>query len=243
MSVHRTEDHRTTVWLGVRRAGVALAVAAALTGAGLAVSLLRDARPEKRPTAAVRDSDMTASEFADLNLTRRLPLGYKRACRRLAANAPGDVAACPPLVPAGPLEVQVAAPFSRTRRYREMYSMSFASCSLNSYRGQSIETNGCHWAYELGWSPRTGPVVVDRVVHGNNPANPRSACRWRSLAGQRVRACRVPPFEQGGGFHGGHVAYLWERASAAVVLSAHGYTNEARVRAMMTALIQTDVEP
>jgi hypothetical protein len=48
----------------------------------------------------------------------------------------------------------------------------------------------------------------------------------------------VPPFEQGGGFHGGHVAYVWELAPAAIALSAHGYLNEVRVKAMMTALIQ-----
>jgi hypothetical protein len=88
-------------------------------------------------------------------------------------------------------------------------------------------------------SRRTRRIVVQRVIHGSgNPASPRSACRWRSLAGQRLGACRVPPFEQGGGFHGGHVAYVWELAPAAIALSAHGYLNEVRVKAMMTALIQ-----
>jgi hypothetical protein len=137
------------------------------------------------------------------------------------------------------LEVEVATSFSRARRYASGYSMSFASCSLSSYRGVPIETNGCHWAYELGWSRRTRRIVVDRVLDGSgNPANPRSRCEWRRVAGQRVRACRVPPFDQGGGFHGGHVAYLWERPHATVVLSAHEYRNEARVKAMMTALIE-----
>jgi hypothetical protein len=176
---------------------------------------------------------------ADLSLTRDLPPGYEKACQRLAEYAPRELAACPPLVPAGPLKVEVAAPFSRTRRDRDWFVMSFASCSLNSYRGQSIETNGCHWAYEIAWSRPTRRIVVQRVIHGSgNPAGPRAACRWSSLAGQRLRACRVPPFEEGGGFHGGHVAYVWERAPAAIVLSAHGYLNEERVKAMMTALIR-----
>jgi hypothetical protein len=116
--------------------------------------------------------------------------------------------------------------------------MSFASCSLNAYRGRAIETNGCHWAYEVGTTSRTQRVVAGRVIHGSgNSANPRSECRWRDVTGQRLRACRVPPFDQGGGFHAGHIAYLWERPTAAVVLSAHGYANEARVMEMMTALI------
>jgi hypothetical protein len=197
-----------------------------MAGAVLVVS-----EPELRPPA-------TPDMLAELNLTRRLPATYTSACRELAASVPPGIAACPPVIPAGALKVEVAAPFSRARRYRGGYSMSFASCSLDRYRGRSIETNGCHWAYELGWSHLTGRIVVERVT-----AAPGTVCRWRSLAGQRVRACRVPPFEQGGGFHGGHIAYLWERPAASVVLSVHGYRNEARVRAMMTALIATTGKP
>jgi hypothetical protein len=229
---------------GVRRAVVALAVAAAaLTGAVAAASLLGNERPERRTTAALKDSGMSARDLADLGLTRVLPPSYKRACRRLAEYAPRDVAACPPVVPVGPVRVEIARPFSRAKRDRGMFTMSFASCSLNTYRGRAIETNGCHWAYELGATRRTRHIVVERVIRGSGPrANPRSACRWRHVAGQRVRACRVPPFELGGGFHGGHIAYLWERPTSAVVLSAHGYRNEARVMTMMKALIQIGTE-
>jgi hypothetical protein len=214
-------------------------VAAALAGALLAASLLGDETLEKRQRSAVKDSELRVRESADLNLTRNLLPHYEKACQQLAEYAPREVAACPPVVPAGPLKVELAAPFSRGRRDRDWFVMSFASCSLRSYRGRSIETNGCHWAYELAWSRRTRRIVVQRVIRGGgNPANPQLACRWRALAGQRVRACRVPPFEQGGGFHGGHIAYLWERAPAAIVLSAHGYPNETRVKAMMTAVIE-----
>lgn len=206
----------------MRRGVFALALAATLAGALLAASRLGDG----------------TREVADLTLTRHLPRSYERACRRLAEYAPRALATCPPLVPAGSLEVEIAGPFSGTHRFREWFVMSLASCSLNSYGGRPIHTNGCHWAYELAWSRRTRRVVVQRVMHGNDPANPPAPCRWRRLAGQRVRACRVPPFEEGGGFHGGHIAYLWERSSAAVVLSAHGYPNQARVEAMMTALIR-----
>jgi hypothetical protein len=223
----------------VKRAVAALAVAVALVGALLAVTLLADETRKRRQRSSVRDSELRPGDHADLTLTGNLPPEYERACQRLAEYAPREIAACPPVIPRGPLKVEVAAPFSGTRRDREWFVMSFASCSLTTYMGRSIETNGCHWAYELAWSPRTRRIVVQRVVHGSsNRANPRSACRWRSLAKQRVRACRVPPFERGGGFHGGHIAYLWERAPAAIVLSAHGYLNEARVKAMMTALIE-----
>ena len=223
----------------MKRAVAALAVAAALGGAPLAVTLLDDETQERRQRSSVSDSELRPRDWADLSLTRNLPPGYERACERLAEYTPREIAACPPVIPRGPLKVEIAAPFSATRRDREWFVMSFASCSLNSYMGRSIETNGCHWAYELAWSRRTRRTVVEGVIHGSgNPTNPRSACRWRSLAKQRVRACRVPPFERGGGFHGGHIAYLWERAPAAIVLSAHGYLNEARVKAMMTALIE-----
>jgi hypothetical protein len=223
----------------VKRAVAALAVAAALAGALLAVTLLDDETPERRERSTVREPELRPPDRADLSLTRNLPPGYERACQRLAEYAPREIAACPPVIPRGPLKVDIAAPFSGTRRDRDWFVMSFASCSLNTYMGRSIETNGCHWAYELAWSRRTRRIVVQRVIQGSgNPANPRSACRWGALAKQRVRACRVPSFERGGGFHGGHIAYLWERAPAAIVLSAHGYLNEARVKAMMTALIE-----
>lgn len=207
------------------------------------MSLLGDETLDKRPPSREGDSELAAPDLVDLTLTRNLPLAYERACQQLAEKAPRDVAACPPVVPAGPMKVEIAAPFSRTRRDRDWFVMSFASCSLNSYRGRSIETNGYHWAYEVAWSLRTRRIVGERVLRGGgNSPNPISACRSRLLAGQRIRACRVPSFEQGGGFHGGHVAYVWEPASAAIVLSAHGYLNEARVRTMMTALIQNAMQ-
>jgi hypothetical protein len=212
-----------------------------VTGAVLAASLRGDERPG-RGAETLKDPG-SARKPAELGLTRRLPSGYKVACRRLVAYATPKVAVCPPVVPAGPLKVAIAAPFSRTRRDRGMFTMSFASCSLNTYRGRAIETNGCHWAYELGWTRRTRRIVVERVTHGGNPANPRSACSWQHLAGQRVQACRVPPFNQGGGFHGGHAAYLWDRHTEAAVLSAHGYPNQPRVRSMMLALIHAATKP
>ena len=234
----RERGYRTS--LMVRRAVVPLAaVAVASAAVGVAVSLVGDGGRETGSTASVGKSDLGAHELAALSLTRDLPPTYVRACGKLSEHAPSRIAFCPAVIPAGPLEVEVASPLSRARRDRDGYVMSLASCSLNEYQGMAIETNGCHWAYEVGWSNRTRQLVARSVIHGSgNPANPRSVCRGRALAGERVRACRVRSFEEGGGFHGGHIAYLWEPRSAAIVLSAHGYLNEARIRAMMTALIE-----
>lgn len=55
-----------------------------------------------------------------------------------------------------------------------------------------------------------------------------SACRHVRLGSERVEACRVVPYEQGGGFHGGHIAYVWTHGQASYVVSLHGYANEPR---------------
>jgi hypothetical protein len=51
-----------------------------------------------------------------------------------------------------------------------------------------------------------------------------------------MEACRVVPYQQGGGLNGGHIAYVWNHAGVTYVISVHGYANEPRARAMMTAL-------
>jgi hypothetical protein len=57
------------------------------------------------------------------------------------------------------------------------------------------------------------------------------------LAREPVRACRVVPYERGGGLNGGHIVYTWDRGRATFVVSVHGYANEPRARAMMLAWI------
>jgi hypothetical protein len=51
-----------------------------------------------------------------------------------------------------------------------------------------------------------------------------------------MTACRVVAHNRGGGLNGGHIAYVWDHAGIAYVLSVHGYANEPRARAMIAAL-------
>jgi hypothetical protein len=78
--------------------------------------------------------------------------------------------------------------------------------------------------------------VRRRIEHPQN--GPRSRCRQVTLAAERVEACRVAPYERGGGLNGGHIAYVWDHAGATYAISLHGYANEPRVQAMMAALIE-----
>jgi hypothetical protein len=57
------------------------------------------------------------------------------------------------------------------------------------------------------------------------------------LGSERVEACRVVPYEEGGGLNGGHIAYVWTNGRVTFVVSLHGYANEPRARAMTLALI------
>jgi len=174
-----------------------------------------------------------------LGLTSNWPAAYRAACERLAAHARHRrYGTCPTLLPEGPIEVEIASEWSKQRTYTGGFTMSMASCSLNAYKGRRIETNGCHWAYDVGWSEAVKPLVRRGALGGSgNPANPTAECVVERLEGATVRRCLVPAFEEGGGFHAGHVAYLWDRGVSVHTLSAHGYENQPRVRAMMASLI------
>jgi hypothetical protein len=105
-----------------------------------------------------------------------------------------------------------------------------------------INANGGHWHYDVSWSPTVRRHAVRSV---ERPVNSKqaSACRYLTLARERVEACRVVPYQRGGGLHGGHVAYLWTHGRTTYALSMHGYANEPRVRAMTRALIVEVLRP
>jgi hypothetical protein len=130
-----------------------------------------------------------------------------------------------------------AGAFSKHREERGGYFADFASESLSALGNEDIETNGGHWHYDVAWSPAVRHLAV--AVFVERPANSMqaSACRYLRLDGERVEACRVVPYEQGGGLHGGHIAYVWTHRRASYVVSLHGYANEPRARAMTQALI------
>ncbi len=194
--------------------------------------------PARTKTAPVRSSEPDAK----LGLTARLPPAYREVCAEQAAYAPADARACPPVVPDGRLRAIGAAPFSKRAGHRGGYVADFQSPSLNELGGEPVETNGGHWHYEVSWAPR-----VERLLAGSvrRPGDARRAseCYHLQLAGKPVEACRVVPYEQGGGLHGGHIAYLWSHGRVTYVVSIHGYRNEARARAMTEALVERVLGP
>ena len=144
---------------------------------------------------------------------------------------------CPPLIPRGSLKVMYAGPFSKHREERGGYFADFASQSLSALGDEHVETNGGHWHYDVAWSPAVRRLAVDVFVERPANSTQASACRHLRLDGERVEACRVVPYERGGGLHGGHIAYVWAHGRASYVVSLHGYANEPRARDMTRALI------
>lgn len=204
----------------------ALLVVSALAGCGA------DRHPSPPPRA-----DVSAGQARALGLTRALPRAYARVCRAQAAYAPPGARACPPLIPQAALAVTTAGPFSRQPRYRGGFTANLASRALNRLGGTDIDTNGGHWGYAVTWTRAVRRLVVDAGILRPSAAAEPSRCRSLRLAAQPVQACRVVAYSRGGGLHGGHVAYIWDRGPTTYVVSVHGYANEPRVRAMTLALI------
>jgi hypothetical protein len=172
-----------------------------------------------------------------LDLARELPASYRRVCAKQAAYAPEGARLCPPLIPAGRLKVIDAAPFSQRHDLRGGFLADLSSRPLDRLGRERIATNGGHWHYDVSWTPAVGRVLVHGMVERPVNAGRSSSCRRLRVAGLRVEACRVVPYEQGGGLHGGHIAYVWRNGRVTYVISAHGYGNEPRARAMTEALI------
>lgn len=180
---------------------------------------------------------VSPSRARTLGLTRRLPPAYRKVCAEHSAYAPAGAQACPPLIPAGSLEVVVAAPFSKREAHRGGYSADFFSGSLSELHGERIETNGGHWHYDVSWTPAVRRLLVRHGVKRPVNASKASACRDVRLGSERAEACRVVPYEEGGGLNGGHIAYVWTHGRATYVVSLHGYRNEPRASAMTLVLM------
>jgi hypothetical protein len=171
----------------------------------------------------------------DLGLTRKLPAAYRRVCTEQAAYAPAGARACPPLIPHGGLKVLYAGRFSK--RDRGGYVADFSSSSLSKLGAEHIETNLGHWHYDVSWAPAARRLFVRRFVERPVNSSRASKCRRLRLGSKRVEACRVVPYDQGGGLNGGHIAYVWTHGRVSYVVSLHGYANEPRARAMTHALV------
>jgi hypothetical protein len=180
---------------------------------------------------------VSSSRASALALTRKLPDAYRRVCDEQAVDAPAGARACPPLIPAGRLEVIDADPLSLRPRVSGGYLADLASGSLSELGGRHIETNGGHWHYDVSWTAEARRRLVRQGVERPANASGPSACRSLRLGSERVEACRVVPHEQGGGLNGGHIVYVWSHGPMTYVLSLHGYANEPRARAMTEALM------
>ena len=178
-----------------------------------------------------------ADEAARLGLTAELSPSLARACARLRRLAPPRADHCLPLVPEGKAKLEYAQGSSLTPSRRDAFAMSVASSSLNQLDGARIEANGGHWSYDVAWSP-TARKRLTRFAQRPPNARRQSRCSELRLNAEAVTACRIPPYDQGGGFYGGHAVYLWQHEDVTYVISAHGYDNQARVRAMTAALIE-----
>jgi hypothetical protein len=190
-----------------------------------------------RRASALSRADVSPAQARALGLTRTLPRAYARVCRAQAAYAPPGARACPPLIPEASLEVMTSGPFSRQARYRGGFTANLASRALNRLGGTDIDTNGGHWGYVVTWTRAVRRLVVGAGIEHPSAAAAPSRCRRVVVARRPVRACRVVAYERGGGLHGGHVVYIWDRGRVTYVVSLHGYANEPRARAMMHALI------
>jgi hypothetical protein len=184
-----------------------------------------DSEGQRRTLAAPAASSV---QGRDLSLSRRLPSPYRRVCAEHAADAPAGARVCPPLVPEGPVKVLAAGPFSKRQPYRGGYLADFSSSSLARPGDERVEAT--HWHYDVSWTPAVRRAQVrDRVTQPVN-ASEASACRQLDIDGQRAEACRVVPYERGGGLHGGHIAYVWTHGRVTYVVSLHGYANEPRAK-------------
>jgi hypothetical protein len=193
-------------------------------------------RPEPAvPTQAAPTSRPVPPTQA-LGLTRRLPDAYVAGCARIRSHAGADP--CPPLIPVGRLNV--AGPHAK--RWEGSRTIDLASASLGRIGGAPVDSNGGHWTVSVAWGPN-GRRILHRQLHaigGWWGPHPRSACIVVGLEGERVQACRVPAYEVGGGYYGGHIAYAWRRGQVVYHLTIHGYANEPRLRLMMAALIDRE---
>jgi hypothetical protein len=155
-------------------------------------------------------------------------------CEQEAREAAPPARICPPLVPIGSLRVLYSGRSLGRHSAGGGFSADLSSRSLNRLGRRHVDTNGGHWRYDAAWTPAVRRAVVRLVERPPNAREP-SSCRDVRVAGQPMEACRVVPYERGGGLNGGHIAYLWNHAGVTYVISVHGYANEARARAMMTA--------
>ena len=183
------------------------------------------------PPQPVRDD---GGELRTLGLTTELPAAYRRACERFADYTPLglDGPACPAVVPIGRLSVELAGPLDRSKAHRATFNLDLGSRSLGRVERRRIDAAGGHWTIVAARGRRPRAILRQRL------RVPDSGCRREPLEGRRVDVCRVPPYEDGGGYYGGHAAVAWADGDVTFHITAHGYANEGRVLTIAASLIR-----
>lgn len=169
----------------------------------------------------------TTAQEAAFALTRRLPREYAEACVEILRET--QVNPCPPLVPEGAMEIQGGGD-----------SLDVMSGVLGTIDGHEIDAHGGHWTI---WVVNTkgGRQALADHMHAAGAKTP-SQCRVFKIEGQRVEACRVPPYPEGG-YYGNHIAYGWRRGDVAYNITMHNHANEPRLRLMVAAWLRQEMTP
>lgn len=123
----------------------------------------------------------------------------------------------------------------KARGYPRTFTIDLASRALTQLDGQAVPAARGHWTVQATSAPKGSKLLSSqtRPEYAERP----SRCSAEELAGESVAVCRVTGYARGGGYYGGHVTAQWAKANFAVVVTAHGYANRARVLAMIGSVI------
>lgn len=136
---------------------------------------------------------------------------------------------CPGVVPAGRTKVGFVCPLRGcASKRRDSYGIDMASGDV------------FHWSVAAG--PRHAVCLsLVNVPSATDPCRPRQARGWTiesvRLGAATATLYRVPPYERGGGYHGGHVVVIWQDGPVARLVSLHGYENRRRALAIARAMV------
>ena len=87
------------------------------------------------------------------------------------------------------------------------------------------DSNGGHWSLAVGRRANMSVIVQ------------RGRSVRSSIAGLPVRIYRMPRYEDGGGYYGGHIVVEWMGRRAGCQTSVHGYAHRLLAIRMMRAII------
>jgi hypothetical protein len=201
---------------------------------------------ETAPVAAATTSTFTWSDLAvegrRQGLTDRVPRSVRRICSDIAARAAEQGSSqpvfCPPLVPDGPVRVELAGGIARYRRFDDGYNIGFWNPAVEEAR-----EFGGHWSIAAGAAKslrvysHPPPPLAPAGEPRPQPVRPASA--KTTLRGVPVTVYRMAPKSRG--FYAGHIVFEWRHGETTFHLTMHGHrreSHESQTRIMAAALIE-----